>query len=849
MTIESIGEVAALLAEESISPRTLHRIWEQRRPILEPKAAAKEEKGAVQIPWLQGDPGLVLKFARRALEAEEFLMVCDLAHEVERLPRMSDQPYPPGLFEIRMMHARALAHLGSTDEARSLLEGAGKQSPLEFQAEVFSLLGDVVREESHLIPGRAARIETLKEALSFYVRARSLNPQRIDIVIMAAAIARLMGDDDAAVRDAKATLELAAHQETRGITFETASARAAAFAVLGRLDEAAAVYETLKDTPDQTTGRLAEARFRAQILAEAAHQHRDFFKPAFPPLQLLLFAGHMPSPDPRGRFPLSRVTEAREAIRKKLAELDARAGLGSAAAGGDLLFVDELLNRGASVDLVLPWAREEYRKTSVLAVPDAPDPEPGWNALFEKALDQALSIRELGQLYQPRDVTGWKYMSEVSCGLALLASRVTRLDLQPIVLWDGHDGPSGGTASFARFWERHLGQRPIVVDVPGRSDRPYELFDSGTGARTEFGMNRPEVKSMLFADIVGYSRMAEQVIPEFITVCLGHIAQLVANSRHAPISVNTWGDAVYAVFDYAVDAGCFALELVQMIKELEPTWLQMGLYWEEALPDGGKRKQPLNLRVGLHTGPVFLHYDPVVRGLRYTGAHVNRAARIEPVARPGEVYASEEFAALAALDKRIAGEKEEGGDLQRGFRCDYAGTMALAKGYPGRYRIYRVLPNRTLNLEALAQTIHREYCETERARGITASQNGALVPWRELPEDLKEANRAQAADIPNKLRLMGYEIAPLHGIKPGELKLTAEQLERASRREHDRWMAERRRQGWVYGPVRDNARKHHPQIVLWEELTEEEREKDRNAVRNALVLAGQAGFELRPIAG
>jgi hypothetical protein len=216
------------------------------------------------------------------------------------------------------------------------------------------------------------------------------------------------------------------------------------------------------------------------------------------------------------------------------------------------------------------------------------------------------------------------------------------------------------------------------------------------------------------------------------------------------------------------------------------------------------------------------------------------------------VYASEEFAALAALDKRISGQKEEDGALQRGFRCDYAGTMALAKGYPGRYRIYRVLPNRTLNLEVLAQAIHQEYCDKERAKdvkkGIAVSHNAAVVPWDDLPEDLKEANRAQAADIPNKLRSLGYEIAPLHGIKPQEVRITAEQLEQASKCEHDRWMDERRQQGWVYGEPRDNAQKHHPLLVSWEDLSEEEREKDRDAVRNALLLAGHAGFELRAIA-
>jgi class 3 adenylate cyclase len=55
--------------------------------------------------------------------------------------------------------------------------------------------------------------------------------------------------------------------------------------------------------------------------------------------------------------------------------------------------------------------------------------------------------------------------------------------------------------------------------------------------------------------------------------------------------------------------------------------------------------------------------------LNYFGAHVSRAARIEPITPPGQVYASGAFAALARAD-----------DV-RDFRCDYVGRTPLAKAY------------------------------------------------------------------------------------------------------------------------------------------------------------------------
>jgi adenylate cyclase len=80
------------------------------------------------------------------------------------------------------------------------------------------------------------------------------------------------------------------------------------------------------------------------------------------------------------------------------------------------------------------------------------------------------------------------------------------------------------------------------------------------------------VKSLLFADIVGYSKLTEQVIPEFIAGFLERVSQLAANSRHAPQSLDTWGDAIYAVFDFALDAGNFALELTRIIHSNRVEW-------------------------------------------------------------------------------------------------------------------------------------------------------------------------------------------------------------------------------------------------------------------------------------
>jgi len=65
-----------------------------------------------------------------------------------------------------------------------------------------------------------------------------------------------------------------------------------------------------------------------------------------------------------------------------------------------------------------------------------------------------------------------------------------------------------------------------------------------------------------------------------------------------------------------------------------------------------------------------------------------------------------------------------------------------------------------------------------------------------------------------------------------------------ARMEHDRWCTERRGQGWRQGAERNDARKLHPDLVPWEELTDEAREKDRMMVRDLPAFLAKAGFQV-----
>lgn len=67
-------------------------------------------------------------------------------------------------------------------------------------------------------------------------------------------------------------------------------------------------------------------------------------------------------------------------------------------------------------------------------------------------------------------------------------------------------------------------------------------------------------------------------------------------------------------------------------------------------------------------------------------------------------------------------------------------------------------------------------------------------------------------------------------------------LEAMAKNVHDIWAKERIAQGWTYGEKRDDALKHHPCLVAYEDLPEEEKVYDRNTSVETLKLILKLGF-------
>jgi class 3 adenylate cyclase len=390
---------------------------------------------------------------------------------------------------------------------------------------------------------------------------------------------------------------------------------------------------------------------------------------------VMLFSGHMVDKPGRARprFPPGMEAEVAARIRDAVSAIGPAAAYGSAACGADILCLEAVENAGGELHIVLPFPAADFRRVCVEFAGTG-----NWGERFDRLLESAVSVHVVSDHFATGSDSTFEYANLVLTGLGKLRARMLETSAVGLAVWDGHpgDGPVG-TASMVQVWDRQRVETRIV-QMPAPEPTPGPESAAGPPATAQHDASprlprppssapRPgfshEMKAMLFADAVGYSKLTEDQIPLFIERFLGEIGRLRLDSPNAPIHVETAGDGLYMVFEQVGAAGRFALEFNAAIG---------GRDWREAgLPAS------MGVRIALHCGPVFCTRDPITGNPMYTGPHTSRTARIEPITPVGQVYASGAFAAVAtAMDVK---------DL----RFSYIGRAQLAKKH-GSLALYHV---------------------------------------------------------------------------------------------------------------------------------------------------------------
>ena len=146
--------------------------------------------------------------------------------------------------------------------------------------------------------------------------------------------------------------------------------------------------------------------------------------------------------------------------------------------------------------------------------------------------------------------------------------------------------------------------------------------------------------------------------------------------------------------------------------------------------------------------------------------------------------------------------------------------------------------------ELLAPKIHEKY----RSR-LTDGQkvgNESDVGWEQLKPELRLSDVAAGMRIPEILAA-GYRLEAGKATAEEEKEvgeLLKQNLESLARMEHDGWQEQKRKDGWTYGPVRQNDRLKHNLLVPYERLPEKEKDKDRQSILDYPELARLAGFRI-----
>lgn len=471
--------------------------------------------------------------------------------------------------------------------------------------------------------------------------------------VNAAVLWLLAGHHDHARGLARRVLEqLITDREGTGSAYYAASDAATAALLLEEQETTRAYLRACAKHHGGNQTLLSATRRQLRRICQALHLDESLLAPLRPP-GVIHYTGHMMAPPGRpSRLPMEAVAGLRDSISTFLHQHAVGYGFGALACGADILIAEALLEHGAELHVVLPCEAEQFITLSV--APGGRD----WVSRFHRCLSRASSLTLATQDQLPGDTTLFVHASQLAMGLANLRARHLDAPLQQLAIWDGQPGGgAAGTAANISAWQ--------ALGLPG------EILPSGSHRHPPpppphpLPQDQRQIRALLFGDFRGFSKLREPQIETFVNGILNTLAQVLDQYQAGIDYRNTWGDGLFVVFQQVSEAAQCALALQRAMAEVDLAVL--------GLPNH------LGLRVGVHVGPVMAFQDPLLGVQNFFGNHVSATARVEPITPPGEVYATEDFAALLSLHPDVA------------LHCEYVGRMPAAKHF-GELRMYRLLP-------------------------------------------------------------------------------------------------------------------------------------------------------------
>jgi hypothetical protein len=554
----------------------------------------------------------------------------------------------PADLDARFLMGLALARSGASDRARAvatdLLERLASvaDAPVSLREDAAALLARVAKDEALATDGHERRL-LLRQAADRYEEAgRQLGGYFA--CVNAASLRLLAGDDERARELAETTRRLVetARASSAGSDYWLEATAAEAALILGDSEGARRALEVAAGIAGDDHAATAVTRRQLRLVCDATGVALDVLDALTPPL-VLYYSGHLiDGRNDRGRFPPRLEADVRQQTRAFVAERRIGCAFGSLASGADILSAEAILDAGIRLEIVLPFDTNEFEAVSVAPA------GAGWPERFRACLARAASVVHASDSSYMHDDEMFAFAARLAMGHALNHAAFLDAPAEQLAIWDGD--PTIGTAGTAHdvaIW-RATGNPTRVIAIPAPKART-------TDESTKPAASSRKIATIVFSDLRGFSRLRDENFASYVNGVLGPLGAVIDAHADTVLSVDTWGDAIAAVFSSVTAAADCALGLHEALARVDLESLGLP-------PD-------LDLRIGAHCGPVLEIVDPISHRTSHWGRELTRAARIEPRTPEGEVYVTDSVAALLALEPDVR------------FATEYVGRVTTAKDF------------------------------------------------------------------------------------------------------------------------------------------------------------------------
>lgn len=589
---------------------------------------------------------IYIAFAERALGEAEHLLCYDILKEGQTL-------YPENV-RLQQLLGLVLARLGVVEDALEILENLYKVQKIEDE-ETLGLLGRIYKD----IWLKKNDEKYFKASLYYY----QMSYQKYSSAwagINIATLYQLNKNQEMAYKFSSEIKKICmATIEDGSDDYWTYATMGEANFLVKEYDAAIEWYEKGVNKDPDNIGNINSSRRNVKLLFDRLNtpiqvQHRINSLLSVP--KVLVFTGHRVDDEGRAepRFPNEKAIEVKEILKGKIKDLGPCVGYCSAANGADIIFMEVMMELGHKCYSIIPFKEKDFIEESIATIIKS-----NWVERYYSLKEQGANIIELENLGIDLKEDSYIFANRIIYGLARIRAEQLNTKVHPISIWDSKEANKttamGGTTHVLYEWQKR-GNNVDIVDLDGVLKNKAHLrslpaFEDGK--KFEESTKSTKTCGILFCDAVNYSQLRNTEFVLFNRILHEIIEDTLKTYKFNILDKNVWGDGLHFVFRNLEEAGIFALKFTKILAD--HPWSRNGL------------SQPVQFRTAVHAGPVFETENPLTKKNQYVGSHVCRTARMESLTPPGEVYASQEFAALIKAMHVTT------------FHCAYIGKMYIQK--------------------------------------------------------------------------------------------------------------------------------------------------------------------------